>query len=326
MPPDPLDASAFAVRRDGDDPGPLAGAIVAIGNFDGVHRGHKALLAAAGQAARTAGRPAAVLTFEPHPRSYFRPNVPLFRLTPEAEKLLALERLGLDGAFVRRFDAGLAGLTAEAFVDQLLVTGMQASGVVVGHDFRFGRDRAGTVERLADLCAARGLSCAVLPAVLDGAEPVSSSRIRAALTAGDVAEANGLLGHRWFVTGEVRHGDKRGRTLGYPTANQRLPETCDLRHGIYAVRVRLADGSLRAGVASFGRRPTFDDGAPRLETFLFDFAGDLYGQDLAVEFAAFIRGEERFDSAEALIARMDEDSRQAREILAGDNAPSLLAS
>jgi riboflavin kinase/FMN adenylyltransferase len=219
----------------------------------------------------------------------------------------------------------MAGTGAAEFVERLLKTELGLSGVVIGHDFHFGRGREGTPAVLNRLCEAAGLTSRVLPAVSLGAEtePVSSSAIRAALARGDVGRANALLGYRWFVLGEVQHGDKRGRTLGYPTANIRLAD-CGLAHGIYAVRARLADGRLCDGVASYGRRPTFDDGAPLLEVNLFAFSGDLYGQDLSVEFVGFIRGEERFESAEALIARMDVDAEEARALIAADGTASML--
>ncbi|MDP4026213.1 bifunctional riboflavin kinase/FAD synthetase [Methylobacterium sp. NEAU 140] len=321
-----------------DEPVPasLAGAVAAIGNFDGVHRGHRVLVEAVRAQAAEAGRPAAVLTFEPHPRSFFAPAAPMFRLTGPAEKETVFARLGLDGLIVRRFDAALAATGARGFVLDLLREGLGLSGAVIGHDFHFGRGREGTPEILAELCREAGLTCRIVPpvALAGEAEPVSSSAIRAALSAGDVARANALLGYRWFVRAPVRHGDKRGRVLGFPTANLRLAD-CGLAHGIYAVRARLADGTLRDGglrdgglcdgVASYGRRPTFDDGAPLLEVNLFDFAGDLYGQDLAVEFSGFIRGEARFSSAEALVERMHVDAAQARAILSADRTPSMLA-
>jgi riboflavin kinase/FMN adenylyltransferase len=296
-------------------PPSLAGAVVAVGNFDGVHRGHQHLIAVAEAQARENGGPAAVMTFEPHPQAFFRPDVPHFRLTPDPVKLAVLERLGLDGVFVRRFDAALAAMSAADFVMGLMARELGVRGVVAGHDFHFGRGREGTPAVLRDLCARAGLSCTIVSVVEEHGAPVSSSAIRAALGEGDIATANELLGYRWFVGGEVRHGDKRGRTLGFPTANIALDPACGLRHGIYAVRAALAPGDVRHGVASFGRRPTFDDGAPLLEVYLFDFAGDLYGRSLEVEFAGFVRPEERFDSAEALVARMNEDAREARDIL-----------
>jgi riboflavin kinase/FMN adenylyltransferase len=310
----------FLVCRDSEPvPSALRGAIVAIGNFDGVHRGHQALIDAARAAAREAGRPAAALTFEPHPRAHFNPQAPLFRLTPEPVKLALLERFGLDGAFVRRFDGALASLSADAFVTDLLVGAMQIAGVVIGHDFHFGRGREGDPERMRDLCRLHGLTCTVVPTIVEGGQVVSSSAIRAALGRGDVALANRLLGYRWFVRAAVQHGEKRGRGLGYPTANLRLPDDCGLAHGIYAVRAVL-EGKTLDGVASFGRRPTFDNGAPLLEVHLFDFKGDLYGRTLDVAFVGWIRGEERFDSVDALVARMDRDSAEARRLLALDRS------
>ncbi|WP_288585673.1 bifunctional riboflavin kinase/FAD synthetase [uncultured Methylobacterium sp.] len=319
-------APSFPVHRDGEPvPEGLRGAVAALGNFDGIHQGHRALIAAVREMAAALGRPSAVVTFEPHPRAFFSPGATMFRLTGEAGKLAVLQRLGIDGAFVRRFDARLAGTGASAFVAETLKRELGLSGVVIGHDFHFGRGREGTPAMLEALCAENGLACRIVPAVAAGGgeAPVSSSAIRAALEAGDVGTANHLLGYRWFVEGAVRHGDKRGRTLGFPTANVAL-DACALAHGIYAVRVRLADGSLRDGVASYGRRPTFDDGAPLLETYLFDFSGDLYGQAIVVELVGFIRGEERFDSAEALVVQMHDDSARARRLLAADRTPSML--
>ncbi|HEV2558001.1 MAG TPA: bifunctional riboflavin kinase/FAD synthetase [Microvirga sp.] len=309
-----------------DEPVPpaLQGAVVAIGNFDGVHRGHRRLVEAARERALQLGRPAAVLTFEPHPRLFFQPDAPLFRLTPEPVKLALLRAQGLAGAFVRGFDAALAALSAEGFVTDLLVRRMGISGVVVGYDFHFGRGREGNPGRLEALSQEHGLSCTVVNVVAEHGVTVSSTAIRAALEQGDVAAANGLLGYRWFVRAEVRHGHKRGRDLGYPTANLRLADDTRLRHGIYAVRARVGD-RVHDGVASFGRRPTFDNGAPLLEAYLFDFAGDLYGQELDVEFVAWIRGEERFESIEALVARMDRDAEEARGLLAEDPVRSMIS-
>ncbi|WP_445501455.1 bifunctional riboflavin kinase/FAD synthetase [Microvirga sp. G4-2] len=312
-------SSSFAVCRDGEPvPQSLKGAVAAIGNFDGVHRGHRYLL----DLALRSGKPAAALTFEPHPRSFFQPEKPLFRLTPEAVKLEIFAHLGLAGAFVLRFDQALAALNAEEFVD-LLARELELSGVVIGHDFHFGRGREGNPERMRELCRKFGLDCFISPAIVEGSEPISSSAIRAALEVGDIAKANKLLGYRWFVRAEVRHGDKRGRELGYPTANMRLPDDCRLRHGIYAVRASVNNRPVD-GVASFGRRPTFDNGAPLLETHLFDFKGDLYGKTVDVEFIGWIRGEERFDGIEALIAQMDRDSEEAKRILAEDRTSSMI--
>ena len=306
-------------------PGELRHGALSIGNFDGVHRGHRRLIEATLGEARQLGRPSAVLTFEPHPRKFFAPDKPLFRLTPEPVKLAIFHKLGLDGAFVRRFDPGLAATTATDFVMCLLGEELGVSGVVVGHDFRFGKGREGDPALLEKLCGRNGWACVIVPPVEFEGRVVSSGAVRAALEEGDLGRANALLGHRWFVQAQVRHGEKRGRLLGFPTANLRLPDECGLRHGIYAVRAALASGEVYDGVASFGRRPTFDNGAPLLEVFLFDFDGDLYGRTIQVEFSAWIRGEERFPSAEALIARMNEDARGARAVLAMDTAlPSLV--
>ena len=327
-PPERTDPAAarrpFAICREDDAvPASLVGAVAALGNFDGVHRGHRALIEAVRREAGT--HPAAVLTFEPHPRAFFAPDQPMFRLTGPRAKEIVFARLGLDGLIVRRFDRALAGTSARDFVESCLRDDLGLSGVVIGHDFHFGRGREGSPGVLADLCAQAGLACRIVPAVSaePGDAPISSSAIRAALAVGDVARANALLGYRWFVLAQVRHGDKRGRTLGYPTANLAL-DACGLAHGIYAVRVRLPDGSLHDGVASYGRRPTFDDGAPLLEVHLFDFSGDLYGQEVAVELLAHLRGEEKFSSAEALVAQMDVDSARARAAIGMDRAPSML--
>ncbi|MBX6425893.1 MAG: bifunctional riboflavin kinase/FAD synthetase [Variibacter sp.] len=316
---------SFPVVR-GGEPAPQAfrGAVVAIGNFDGVHRGHRAVLDVAIRRGRALGRKALALTFEPHTRSYFRPDAPLFRLSDETAKLRLLAASGLDGAIVLPFDARLAELPAEEFVRQILVERFAVAGAVVGFDFHFGRARQGSPDFLRDQGRRHGFEVEVAPPLEVRGQPVSSSAIRALLAEGRVAEAAALLGHPWFVTAVVRHGDKRGRDLGFPTANLALDPNCRLRHGIYAVRVGV--GAARYdGVASFGRRPMFDNGAPLLEVFLFDFSGDLYGKSLDVAFIAWIRPELRFAALEDLIARMHDDTREAREALAraGDAFPRL---
>jgi riboflavin kinase / FMN adenylyltransferase len=310
---------AFVVVRDNlDQASPasdaLKGAVLAIGNFEGVHRGHRALIAAAQTHARALGRPAGVLTFEPHPRSYFRPDEPVFRLTDETAKLRLLAGAGLDGAVVLNFNAALARLEAWEFVEQILVGRYRLSGVVVGFDFRFGKGRVGTADFLAEEGRKREFAVDIVPAIADGDRRISSGAIRTALAAGEVEEATRLLGFPWFITGEVVHGDKRGRELGYPTANIRLDPACQLRQGIYAVRVGIGEERYD-GVASFGRRPMFDTGAVLLEVFLFDFSGDLYGRILDVAFVAWIRHELNFATVEDLVRRMDEDSRLARAAL-----------
>jgi riboflavin kinase/FMN adenylyltransferase len=307
--------SAFAVMRDGDTVPPhLKGAFVAIGNFDGVHRGHRTVIDATTVRARAAKAPALALTFEPHPRMFFRPNEPLFRLTPEPAKLRLLAGAGLDGAVVMRFDAALAAVTAEAFVADILVGRLGIRGVVVGADFHFGKKRLGTPEFLTREGARRGFEVQLVQQLLEGGRPLSSGLIRAALGEGRVRIATELLGHTWFVEGEVVRGARRGRALGFPTANIVLDPACGLKYGIYAVRAYVGEKAYGA-VASFGRRPQFDDGAALLEVYLFDFSGELYGRALTVEFLDFIRLEAKFASVEALVAEMKRDSEKARAIL-----------
>jgi riboflavin kinase/FMN adenylyltransferase len=314
----------LVVRDDAPDGLALERAVVAIGNFDGVHRGHRAVIAAALARASALGRPAAALTFEPHPRRVLRPNQPLFRLTDERAKLRLLAGAGLAGAIVLRFDAALAGLSAQDFVDRVLVERFAIAAAVIGFDFHFGKNRTGSPAFLAAQAARHGFPVDVVSPLEDEGRPVSTGTIRTALAAGRVVEAAELLGYPWFVSGTVLHGDKRGRELGYPTANLRLDPACELKHGIYAVRVGVGDRRYD-GVASFGRRPTFDDGAPLLEVFLFDFSGDLYGTDIDVAFIGWIRHEQRFESIDDLIRHMDEDSARAKEALAraGDVFPPL---
>lgn len=289
----------------------LEGAVVAIGNFDGVHRGHRAVIAAALARAQALGRPAAALTFEPHPRSFFRPNEPLFRLTDERAKLRLFAATGLKGAIVLKFDAALAEPSPEDFVNDVLTQRLGIAGAAVGFDFRFGRNRIGTPDVLAAEGAKRGFAVDIVPAVEVGGQRIASGAVREALAAGHIKQANDLLGYPWFVSGEIVHGDQRGRELGYPTANLQLDPSCGLRHGIYAVRVGI--GTRRYdGVASFGRRPMFDVGTVLLEVFLFEFSGDLYGQTIDVAFIDWIRHELMLDSVNDLVRRMDEDSRIAR--------------
>ena len=306
----------------GDPPGALSGAVVALGNFEGVHRGHRVVIDHAVQLAAKLKRPAAALTFEPHPRGFFRPTEPIFRLTDERTKLRLLATTPLDGAVVVKFEAALAKLSAQDFVNRILCDWLHVSGVVVGFDFHFGRDRAGSPMFLVGQGAERGFAVDVVSEVRDVARRYSSGAVRAALTAGEVADAARLLGFPWFVSGEVIHGEKRGRDLGFPTANLRLEPGCGLRHGIYAVRVTV-DGTVYGGVASFGRRPTFDNGAPLLEIFLFDFKGDLYGKVLDVAFIGWVRPELKFSSVDDLVVRMNEDAREAREMLAKADHASL---
>ncbi len=295
-------------------PAGLEHPVLAIGNFDGVHLGHRAVLDEARRFADRLGRKLVVLTFEPHPRSFFKPGQPVFRLTPLDEKATALALAGVDATLALQFDAAVAGLSAESFIDDVLVKACGAAGVAVGHDFHFGKGRTGTTAMLQERLEAQGIACLIVPPHLLAGELVSSRAIRLSLGEGDVAGAAALLRRPWQVTATVEHGDKRGRELGFPTANLHLAPETGLRHGIYAVRAT-AGGKTFNAIASFGRRPTFDDGRPKLEVMLFDFAGDLYGKALTVEFVAWIRGEERFDSVDALVAQMNRDCVAARQLL-----------
>src|SRR5271168_4021398 len=312
--------TVFSVIRDSTPASAIPkGAVVAMGNFDGVHLGHRAVIAAALEMGRTHGKPALAVTFEPHPRRFFSPNTPQFRLTDEAAKLRLLAGTGLAGAVVMTFDKTRAGTTAQDFIHHNLIERLGISGIAVGYDFHFGKGRVGSPSLLVNEAPRLGIEVDVQPHVDIAERPVSSSAIRMALAEGQIDDATAMLGGPWFITGEVIHGEKRGRDLGYPTANIRLDKNCGLKHGIYAVRVgrgQRKDQLRLDGVASFGRRPTFDNGAPLLEIFLFDFDGDLYGEALDVAFVAFIRDELKFDHVEALIRRMEEDSRLAREQLA----------
>jgi riboflavin kinase/FMN adenylyltransferase len=313
----PILPTNFPVIRDGGAvPPALKQSFVAIGNFDGVHRGHRAVIEAARSQAhmKTNRSPALALTFEPHPRTFFKPDTPVFRLTPESAKLRLFAANNLDGAVVMQFDKELASLTAEEFVSKILVGWLGIAGVVVGHDFHFGKQRQGTPEFLIEAGKRHSFAVEIVTPLNDGGVPVSSGKIRDALEAGDIARANELLGHSWFAAGEVIHGEKRGRELGFPTANIRLEPSCKLKHAIYAVRAHLG-GKQYDAVASYGRRPQFDNGAPLLESFLFDFTGDLYGHEMTVEFVDFIRDEGKFDSLDALVAQMNRDSAAARALL-----------
>jgi riboflavin kinase/FMN adenylyltransferase len=319
-----MPAQSFQVVRDFAPGETLRGATVAVGNFDGVHRGHKAVLAAALARGRALGKPSAALTFEPHPRAFFNPDEPLFRLTPEAAKLRLFAAAGLDGAIVLTFNADLAKLSAEEFVERVLVDRFAISGAAIGFNFHFGANRTGSPEFLQAQGKRHGFAVDIVPPLLDGDRPVSSGPIRAALAAGRLDDAAEFLGYPWFVSGTVIHGDKRGRELGFPTANLQLDPACALRHGIYAVRAAVA-GRRYDGVASFGRRPMFDSGAVLLEIFLFDFAGDLYGANIDVAFIGWLREEAVFASAKDLVRQMEEDSRLARQALAraGDVFPPI---
>jgi len=300
-------------------PAHLRGGVIAIGNFDGVHRGHQAVLQRALDIAKSRDIPALVLTFEPHPRTIFRPDTPVFRLTPAPLKARILEGMGFSAVIEYPFDRTLSEMSAHDFIGAVLLEWLHASEVVTGFDFHFGKGREGGPAFLMAAGQDNGFGVTLVDAFRDeNASVVSSSVIRSLLGAGAVSEAAGLLGYRYTVEAEVIDGKKLGRTLGYPTANMALPPEVELRNGIYAVRFRRPDGSLHDGVASFGRRPTVtSNGAPLLETFLFDFSGDLYGEISAVSFFGHLRDELKFDGLDALVVQMKRDEEEARALLAG---------
>ncbi len=302
-----------------DLPAGLRGGVVAIGNFDGVHRGHRSVLDRARALAEREGVPALALTFEPHPRSVFRPDQPVFRITPADLKADLIRMIGFDGIVEQEFTKVFASQSAEEFVERILIGGFGISHAVTGFDFHFGRNRQGGPAYLMAAGERHGFGVTLVDAFRDeGTEIVSSSRIRTLIAEGEVAEAAGLLGYRYTVEAEITRGKQLGRTLGYPTANMALPAGTDLKHGIYAVRLRREDGTLHDGVASFGRRPTVDeDGAPLLETFIFDFSGDLYGETARVSIFGYLRGEEKFASLDDLVAQMKRDEEEARALLSG---------
>lgn len=288
---------------------------VAIGNFDGAHRGHASLVRAARAQLGAEGEVIA-LTFEPHPALYFRPEGQHFRLMPQGLRARGLESVGFDGALVLPFNAALAGMSADDFVTRVLVGALKADLIVVGEDFHFGKGRAGTPAFLREAGARHGFEVLLVPQLADETgNVISSSAIRKALSEGDLPRANALLGREFAVLGTVIHGAKRGRELGYPTANIALDPGIALKHGVYAVRV-LLEGKEHAGAASFGTRPQFDNGAAFLEVHLLDFAGDLYGKALEVRFVAYLREEAKFDSLDALLAEMARDCEKARALLA----------
>jgi riboflavin kinase / FMN adenylyltransferase len=302
------------VRSWRDVPPKLKGAVLAIGNFDGVHRGHQEVLRGAIRIAMQEGRCAGAVVFEPHPREFFAPDTPFFRLTPLPLKLELLEALGLDQAFVIDFNRELASLSAEAFAADVVANGLSASHVVVGHDFSYGKGRTGTTEELAALGGALGFGVDVVAPVGAGGSIFSSSSIRDHLRAGEVEPAADQLGYWWRVRGEVEPGAGRGKGLGFPTVNLRLAPGQDVRHGIYAMRVHL-DGSAYHAAGYVGVRPTFGENDPMLEAFLLDFTGNAYGREVEAEFIAFIRPDQAFATADALAEQMRNDCDQARAIL-----------
>ncbi|MHA1517648.1 MAG: bifunctional riboflavin kinase/FAD synthetase [Alphaproteobacteria bacterium] len=303
------------VRSWRDTPPALKGAVLAIGNFDGVHRGHQAVLNEARRIAAAEERHAGTVIFEPHPREFFAPDQPFFRLTPLPVKLELLEALGLDQAFVLTFDKAMSSLSADDFVVEAIGEGFDASHVVVGYDFTYGKGRAGSVEHLMAFGKQLGFGVDVVsPVTLDGGTTFSSSTIREHLRLGEVREAAEQLGYWWRARGRVGKGAGRGKGLGFPTLNFKLAPGQDVCHGIYAMRVHHAGGRHHAA-GYVGPRPTFGAGEPALEAYLLDFAGDLYDHVVEVEFIDFIRPDHAFDSAEALAAQMAEDCKRVQEIL-----------
>ncbi|RJL18639.1 bifunctional riboflavin kinase/FAD synthetase [Paracoccus siganidrum] len=298
-------------------PASARGASIALGNFDGVHLGHRAVIDAARQAADA---PLGVLTFEPHPRQYFAPDAPPFRLMNAESRANRLARLGVQQLYELPFGPVLAGLSPEAFAREVLVEGLGVAHVTVGRDFCFGKDRAGSAATLAELGGALGFGVTVQPLIGHEGREYSSTAIRRALSEGRPRDAEAMLGHWHRIEGEVIHGDKRGRDFGWPTANMRLDGLHLPRLGVYAVLVDVLTGPDRLscqGVASLGVRPMFGRNAPNLEVHLFDFSGDLYGQHISVALVDFLRDEAKFSSVETLIAQIAADADQARAVLAG---------
>ncbi len=296
-------------------PEALRGAAVALGNFDGVHLGHAHVLRAAHGARPDAKL--AVLTFEPHPRELFRPDDPAFRLTLSAERAEALAAMGVQIVYEMPFDRDFSLLSAEAFVDEVLHRGIGAAHLACGPDFAFGHRRGGDAGFLTARAEALGIGLTVVPPLADAQGPISSTRIRRLLQDGYPERAAVELGRPWAVRGPVTHGEKRGRTIGFPTANVPLGRHLEPARGVYAVRARLPDGTMAPGVANIGRRPTVNEGTEsRLEAHLFDFEGDLYGQEVAVGLYAFLRAERKFASFDELRAQIVADAEQARALLA----------
>jgi riboflavin kinase/FMN adenylyltransferase len=300
------------------DPVPegLRGAVIALGNFDGFHLGHQAVVREAVEWARSEGRPAIVATFDPHPVRHFAPHVPWFRLTSLEQRQELFAEAGAEAMLVFEFDGQLAATTAGDFVGRLLGEHLGASGVVTGEDFTFGQGRTGNVALLAEEGARHGIAARTVGPVLQGRLPVSSSRIRDALKAGECETAARLMTRPYAIRGAVQHGDKRGREIGYPTANLDMGHYLRPRYGIYAVTGRVLEtGETLRGAASLGVRPTFDPPKELLEPYFFDFDGDLYGREIEVALHHFLRPEAKFDSVEALTAQMAEDCARAAELL-----------
>ena len=297
-------------------PEALRGGVVALGNFDGFHRGHQAVVGAAIAAGRASGRPVLVASFDPHPVRYFRPDVPPFRLTSLDQRAALFAEAGADAMLLFKFDEVLANVSAAEFVTDWLIGRAGAAHVVTGEDFTFGKGRAGNVAVLQELGAAHGLTAQAIGPVSDADGPISSSRIREALTEGEPEEAARLLTRPYRIEGRVQHGDKLGRTIGFPTANIAMDRYLRPKYGIYAVRGLLPDGRVLEGAANLGIRPTFDPPKELLEAYFFDFAEDLYDRCIEIEMIAFLRPEAKFDSLDALTDQMMLDCAEAKRILA----------
>jgi len=302
------------VRSWQDVPGSLKGAALAIGNFDGVHRGHQAVLLEAKRIAGAEGRRSGAVVFDPHPRAFFAPDQPFFYLTPLPLKLELLAELGLDQTFVIPFTRELSSLSADDFATKVVGEGLGASHVVVGYDFTYGKGRTGTTEGLKAIGRAKGFGVDVVAPVGEGGAPFSSSRIRDHLRKGEMREAAEQLGYWWRIRGRVGKGHGRGKGLGFPTLNLPLADGQDVAHGIYAMRV-YHKGRRHDAAGYVGSSPTFGPGAPALEAYLLDFAGDLYGEDVELEFIAKLRGDRAFADGEALAKQMRDDCEAARIVL-----------
>jgi len=300
-----------------DLPDRLRGAAVAIGAFDGVHRGHQAVIAEARVASERLGAPLAVVSFDPHPRRWFQPEAAPFRLMTAGQMASALAPLGVDRLYLLPFDADMAAMSDEAFAHDVLANGLGIRHAAVGFDFTYGKGRTGSPEGLRRHGEALGFTVTVVDRIDDpDGLKLSSSSVREALKAGDMARASAILGRPFAIEGQVVHGDKRGRTIGVPTANVRLGDYMRPAYGVYATRTRLPDGRIVDGVANLGVRPMFELAEPLLEVWLFDFDGDLYGQTIETELVALLRGEMAFDSLEALKVQIDADATAARNVLA----------
>jgi riboflavin kinase/FMN adenylyltransferase len=313
------------VRHPHELPSGRRGSALAIGNFDGVHRGHRAVIGTAGALARAAGCPHGVMTFEPHPRSLFKADDPPFRLSPFRIKARHIEAMGVDFLFLQHFDLAFAKISAEEFVERILVAEMGVGHVVVGCDFVFGHKRGGDVRYLTNAGLALGFEVTCVPPIKDETGKThSSTAIREALTAGRPAEAARLLGRFWEIEGRVEHGDGRGKKIGFPTANIHLDEYLRPANGVYAIRAGIDNGERtiwRDGVANYGRRPTFAASESVLEAHIFDFSEDLYGRHLRVALVEHLRPEQKFDGIDALKAQIAADCAQAREALASTPLP-----